>query len=71
MLTIPILDCAFGSIHQNTTPFPHPTLDDAKQILRDAITSAAERDIYTGDAVQIATVTADGLKIEEFPLPAH
>jgi 20S proteasome subunit beta 6 len=70
-LAMPILDCAFGTIHRNTVPFPYPSLDEAKQILRDAITSAAERDIYTGDALQIATVTADGLKIEEFPLPAH
>jgi 20S proteasome subunit beta 6 len=52
-------------------PFPHPSMDEARDILRDAMTSTAERDIYTGDAVQIAILTADGLKIEEFPLPAH
>jgi 20S proteasome subunit beta 6 len=70
-LAIPILDCAFGSLHRNTVPFQHPTLDQAKQLLREAITSTAERDILTGDAVQIATLTADGLTIEEFPLPSH
>jgi 20S proteasome subunit beta 6 len=70
-LATPILDAVFGTIHHNTRPFPYPTLDDAKNILRDAISSAAERDIYTGDAVQIASFTADGLVIEEFPLPQH
>jgi 20S proteasome subunit beta 6 len=70
-LGLPILDLAFGEIHRCTTGFPYPTLDKAKEILRDAICSAAERDIYTGDNVEIAVFTNDGMTIEEYPLPAH
>jgi 20S proteasome subunit beta 6 len=70
-LATPVLDATFGILHHNTQPFPYPTLDDAKGILRDAISSAAERDIYTGDAVQVASFTKDGLILEEFPLPRH
>ena len=66
-----ILDAAFGTIHENTKPFPYPTLDKAKEILRDAMCSVAERDIYTGDALEIAVFTGDGMQIEEFPLPIH
>lgn len=67
----PLLDSVFGTVHHNTRPFPDITIDDAKNTIRDAISSVAERDIYTGDALQIATVTAEGFKVEEFPLPRH
>ena len=35
------------------------TLDDALGLVKDAFTSAGERDIYTGDGVDIFTITAD------------
>jgi 20S proteasome subunit beta 6 len=67
----PLLDSVFGTVHRNTKPFPDITLNEAKDTIRDAICSVAERDIYTGDTLQIATITAEGFKIEEFPLPEH
>jgi 20S proteasome subunit beta 6 len=70
-LAMPILDLAFGSMHRNTEPFPYPDVDRARDILRDTMCSAAERDIYTGDTLEVAIFTAEGLKIEEYPLPAH
>ena len=36
--------------------------------LQDAFTSAGERDIRTGDVCEIAVITKDGVKIENFPL---
>ncbi|CAG8502467.1 8216_t:CDS:2 [Paraglomus occultum] len=44
------------------------TLDKTKTIMRDAFTSAAERDIYTGDYVEIFTITAQGVNVEKFDL---
>lgn len=70
-LAAPILDSVFGHVHHNTRPFPYPTQDYAKTVIKDAIGSVAERDIYTGDCLQIATISADGFKIEEFSLPEH
>ena len=70
-MAIPILDAAFGSTHHNTRPFNHPNLDTARDIIRDTMASVAERDIYTGDFLQIAIMTKDGFKIEEYPLPYH
>ena len=67
----PLLDSVFGTVHRNTIPFPEINLEDAKNTLRDAICSVAERDIYTGDTLQIATLTKDGFVVEEFPLPIH
>lgn len=67
----PILDAEFGSIHRNSPPFPYPSEDKARDVIRDAMVSAAERDIYTGDCLQIAIINENGLTIEEFPLPSH
>jgi len=44
------------------------TLDEMIDLVKDAYTSAGERDIYTGDSVQMAIITKDGVKIETFPL---
>ncbi|EAX99321.1 Family T1, proteasome beta subunit, threonine peptidase [Trichomonas vaginalis G3] len=70
-LAAPLLDSAFGTIHHNTRPFPAVSLQDAKNIVRDAICSVTERDIYTGDALQLCVFTKDGFAQEEFPLPRH
>lgn len=67
---IPVLDNVIG--HRNR-------LDDAKQltaaevveIFKDLFLSAGERDIYTGDAVEIYVVTATtGVTMERFALKA-
>ena len=36
--------------------------------LQDVFIAAAERDIYTGDAVQIQIITKDGIEVQTFPL---
>jgi 20S proteasome subunit beta 6 len=37
-------------------------------LAKDVFVAAAERDIYTGDAVHIAVVTKEGIAYEEVPL---
>jgi 20S proteasome subunit beta 6 len=44
------------------------TKDAALQLVKDVFTSAAERDIYTGDGVFINVITKEGVVVEEFPL---
>lgn len=42
--------------------------DKAVFLVKDVFTAAAERDIYTGDAVIISVITKDGVTQEAFPL---
>ena len=44
------------------------TKDKAVFLVKDVFTAAAERDIYTGDAVIISVITIDGTTEEVFPL---
>ena len=44
------------------------TLVKAVQLVKDVFISAAERDIYTGDAIFINIITSAGIQKEEFPL---
>lgn len=70
-LAAPILDSAFGRIHRNTVEREYPSIDFAKSVARDAMCSVTERDVYTGDKVEIAVISAEGLKIESYSLPSH
>lgn len=42
--------------------------EDAIDLMKDAFASAAERDIYTGDAVQIVVINKDGTRTETMEL---
>lgn len=44
------------------------TLDETLELVKDIFSSAGERDIYTGDFVDIQIITKDGIKYEQFPL---
>lgn len=46
------------------------TLQQCVDLIKDGFTSTCERDIYTGDSVDICKVTKDGVEIESFELRA-
>ncbi|XP_059170143.1 proteasome subunit beta type-1-like [Physella acuta] len=64
----PLLDNQIGGKNQqgyNVQPMP---LQRCIAMVKDVFTSAAERDIYTGDNIRITVVTKDGINTESFPL---
>ena len=50
------------------TPFVPMSMQEATQLVKDAFTGATERDIHTGDYLEIFIVTKDGVKKEGMPL---
>jgi len=66
----PLLDNQIGYKNQcGVTDRPVLSAERARDLVKDVFTSAAERDIYTGDSVQIAVVRRDGMAaVEEFAL---
>jgi len=52
---------------QNASTAPL-SLDAVLRIKKDAFTSATERDIHTGDNLQIFIVTRDGVEEQNYPL---
>lgn len=44
------------------------TLERALRLVKDVFISAAERDVYTGDALRICVVTKEGITEETVPL---
>jgi 20S proteasome subunit beta 6 len=44
------------------------TKERAINIAKDAFTSATERDIYTGDYLELWFITKDGVQLERFDL---
>ena len=44
------------------------SLDRAMRLVKDVFISAAERDVYTGDALRICIVTKEGVREETVPL---
>jgi 20S proteasome subunit beta 6 len=76
---IPVLDNVIGNRNRldsgtttgtGTTGTTSVTLsaDEVVSIFRDTFLSAGERDIYTGDAVEIWVLTADTVVHHSFPL---
>lgn len=44
------------------------TQEKAIQLVKDVFISAAERDVYTGDALHICIITKEGIKEQTIPL---
>lgn len=64
----PFLDSQVSRKNQ-TNPSQEPiTMEFAVKIAKDAFAAAAERDIYTGDSVQIWVITRNGCTQESYPL---
>lgn len=42
--------------------------EKAIQLVKDVFISAAERDVYTGDALRICIITKEGIKEQTIPL---
>merc|ERR1712127_998037 len=68
----PLLDCKLGGKNQGNFELNRNyTVSCPKEqvinLVKDAFISAAERDIYTGDALIINIVTKDGVAVETFP----
>jgi 20S proteasome subunit beta 6 len=42
--------------------------EEVQNTARDILNSIAERDIYTGDGIEMITVDSTGVKIQNFPL---
>lgn len=65
----PLLDSQIGKKNRaDAATLPEYSLADAVKIAKDVFTAAAERDIYTGDFVEIWKITANGVEKELFPL---
>jgi 20S proteasome subunit beta 6 len=65
----PFLDNQVGKKNMANTTFEALELDEAIKIVKDAFTSATERDIYTGDNLQIFIIRKDQpVEVQEYPL---
>eukprot|EP01147_Barroeca_monosierra_P004547 gene4547-8569_t len=64
----PFLDNQIGRKNIDGEQYKPISKEQAVSVIRDVFTSAAERDIYTGDQVEIAVVTADGVDVQRFNL---
>ena len=66
----PFLDNIVGKGNQQGVTYnvDQVSLDWAKKVVDDGMTSATERDIHTGDAYQLFVVTKDGVQLQGMPL---
>jgi len=66
----PLLDSLVGLRNRTEESKPKEPigLEEAIRIVKDTFIGAAERDIYTGDAVLIKIITKDGIREDQFPL---
>jgi 20S proteasome subunit beta 6 len=66
-LCTPLLDNQVGFKTQPSNQC-HLTLEETLDLVKDCLTCAGERDIYTGDSVDLFIVTKDGVREERMQL---
>ena len=66
-MVTPILDSMFKD-HNVLEPVAPTDMDDTTNVLRDGFHATAERDIYTGDGLELTFITADGVRTVKEPL---
>lgn len=64
----PLLDNQLGFKNQEGAEVKPIPKDIAVGLVKDVFISAAERDIYTGDSVEIKIITKEGVEVQTFPL---
>jgi len=64
----PFLDNMVAYKNTDKKPLGERSLEETLELVKDIFSSAGERDIYTGDFVDINIITKDGTKYEQFPL---
>ncbi|KAJ3105255.1 Proteasome subunit beta type-1 [Phlyctochytrium planicorne] len=64
----PFLDNQVGRKHHASGRGQLPTVDTALKIVKDAFSGATERDIYTGDYLEVYIIRATGTTYERFEL---
>lgn len=65
----PLLDNQIGLLNQTGVDKDQPlSKEKAISLVTDVFTSAAERDIYTGDGISISVITASGVEVIKVPL---
>ncbi len=68
-LIIPLLDNVVGGKNRaDRVGAPPPTLAEAVDLAKEAFVTAGERDMYTGDAVEIWAITKAGVAKQRFDL---
>jgi 20S proteasome subunit beta 6 len=64
----PFLDNQLGMKNQLIKRAAPSSVGDTVEFVKDTFASAGERDIYTGDAVEIFVISRGGVEIQTFPL---
>lgn len=66
----PVLDnqVEFRQTAPEAKPKDEVALGPCVELVKDAFTSAGERDIYTGDTLEIFKITKAGVEVEKFEL---
>merc|ERR1712232_830122 len=64
---VPLLDSVIGN-NNRLTEKKNLGAEEVVEILKDAFVSATERDIYTGDTLEIMVIKKDGIQTANFAL---